>query len=82
MHKPLTKDEAVALYKKATKAIKYDGLSEGSTVVRFESGSKLVQVNTFASGRKEFFTDSRGNYIVNLFEDLYNEENGAEWLIK
>lgn len=33
MHTMITRDEAVALYKQATKAVTYDGLTKGSTKV-------------------------------------------------
>lgn len=82
MHVMITRDEAVALYKQATKAVTYDGLAKGSTIVRFESNGFLVQVNTFQTGRKDYFKQDRNDFIDNLFEDIYNNEQEAEWLIK
>lgn len=81
MHKPLTRDEAVALYKIATKAISYNGCAKGSTCTLFESvmngTNVVVQVNSFATGRKEYFAELRADLIDNLFEELLVEEDNA-----
>ncbi len=80
MHTHINIEEARELYKKATKAIKYISIY-GNPVFVFETANKLIQINVFPN-RKECFYQDRNEMCDDLFEQLFLQEDDAEFLIE
>lgn len=72
MHTHISRDEAVALYKKATIAISYT--YNGVKTIEFKSTDMNtdihVQVNTYKTGRVEAFAQPLSNLVDTIFDDI------------
>ena len=76
MHTYITRDEAIALYKKATRVIQYQ--SGSTTTVVFNSfdcnKEVFVQVNTYKNGRVQAFAEPMSNKVDDIFNIIMSDE--------
>jgi hypothetical protein len=76
MHTYITRDEAVALYKKATRVIQYQSGSTTTVVFNSFDCNKefFVQVNTYKTGRIQAFAEPMSNKVDNIFDIIMSDE--------
>ena len=75
MQTSLTISQAKSLYPQAELAVKFNVEHSNASVVVFQCGAKVVQVNSFPNGNQQAFSTNRSQFIDNYFQDLALEED-------
>lgn len=71
MHKSITRDTAVSMYKEAKVVIA--DIRDNGIIYNFVSGDKYVQINAFNNGNRAYFTQDLSDLVDDVMLMTYND---------